>query len=270
VAAPSSPELVALYLDLVKRMLRRSGSESVSVDIRATNWKRHVLAPLQGALRARGYRLVSSNPRASYEGETMISGERLDNLQECVEQVISDAVPGDLIETGVWRGGATILMRAVLAAHGITDRTVWVADSFEGFPSDEQRQRAVDRGVDFTAGWGDSVLAVDVDTVKRNFERYGLLDNQVQFLVGWFADTLPTAPIEQLAVLRLDGDLYESTTNALDALYPKLSVGGYVIVDDYGWWESCRRAVDDYRDREGISEPILEIDGEGVYWRRRA
>ncbi len=213
--------------------------------------------------------MVSSSSRSSYEGETMISRERLDNLQDCVERVISDSVPGDLIETGVWRGGATIFMRAILAAHGIADRTVWVADSFEGFPAAETRKQKVDQGVDFSAGWGDAVLAVDVDTVKRNFERYGLLDSQVQFLVGWFADTLPRAPIERLAILRLDGDLYESTSDALHALYPKLSAGGYLIVDDYGCWEACRSAVDDYRRQEGISEPIQEIDGEGVYWRRR-
>ncbi len=265
---PSSPQSAALYLDLMKRMLRRSGPESARLELRPTNWKRHVLVPVQGALKAIGLRLVSSARGSSYDGETMISRERLDNIQECVQSVISDSVPGDLIETGVWRGGATIFMRAILAAHGIDDRTVWVADSFEGFPTDEARKQAVDHGVDFSGGWGDAMLAVDLDTVKTNFQRYGLLDSQVEFLVGWFADTLPNAPIERLAILRLDGDLYESTWDAIHALYPKLSVGGYLIVDDYGTWEACRRAIDDYRRREGISEPIQEIDGEGVYWRR--
>jgi hypothetical protein len=198
----------------------------------------------------------------------MISRERLDNIQECLESVIADDVPGDLIETGVWRGGATIFMRAILAAHGIEDRTVWVADSFQGFPPTAARNQAIDQESDFTGGWGDALYRVDLETVVGNFERYGLLDGQVQFLAGWFADTLPTAPIEQLAVLRLDGDLYESTQDALTALYPKLSAGGYVIVDDYGCWEACRRAVDDYRHTEQISDTIHEIDGEGVFWRR--
>lgn len=113
-------------------------------------------------------------------------------------------------------------------------------------------------------------LAVSADTVRAAFERYGLLDDRVRFLEGWFSDTLPSAQIEQLAVLRLDGDLYESTIDALHALYPKLSVGGFVIVDDYGAWEPCRRAVDDFRSAHGISEEITKVDWTGVHWRRSA
>ena len=265
-----STELAPIYLDLVKRVLLRSGfgHGGMGVDVRATNWKRHLLIPLQRVLRARGYRVVTDQSRPSDDAETMIGRQRLDNIQWCVESVISEAVLGDLIETGVWRGGATIFMRAILAAHGISDRVVWVADSFQGFPTVERRSRAIDRGVDFTGGLGDTALSVDLETVKRNFERYGLLDSQVRFLVGWFADTLPTAPIEQLAVLRLDGDLYESTWDALSVLYPKVSAGGYVIVDDYGTFEGCRSAVDDYRRQMRISDPIQEIDDDSVFWRR--
>jgi O-methyltransferase len=266
---PLSIDRSALYLDLMKRVLRGSESQLESVEVRATNWKRYLLAPLQSALRTRGYRIVSSTRHARFDGETMMSRDRLDNIQACVESVIADGVPGDLIETGVWRGGGAIFMRAILAAHGITDRTVWVADSFQGFPAPTARSQAIDQEVDFTAGMGDAFLSVDLETVKSKFRRYGLLDAQVQFLAGWFADTLPAAPLEQLAVLRLDGDMYESTWDALSALYPKLSVGGYVILDDYGFWEPCRRAADDFRRRERISDPIQDIDGEGVYWRRQ-
>src|SRR5207244_9250758 len=104
--------------------------------------------------------------------------------------------------------------------------------------------------------------------VKANFDRYGLLDHQVRFLKGWFRDTLPGAPIEKLAVLRLDGDMYESTMDALTNLYPKLAVGGYLIVDDDGYAPACRQAVQDYRQAHGIKEKILEIDWTGVYWHR--
>ena len=96
--------------------------------------------------------------------------------------------------------------------------------------------------------------------------RPALLDDQVRFLKGWFKDTLPTAPIAQLAVLRLDGDLYESTWDALTHLYPKLSQGGFVIIDDYNH-ESCQQAVHDYRTQHGVDAPILDIDRIGVYWR---
>jgi O-methyltransferase len=95
-----------------------------------------------------------------------------------------------------------------------------------------------------------------------------LLDEQVRFLEGWFRDTLPAAPIKRLAVLRLDGDLYESTIQALESLYDRLSTGGYVIIDDYGNVAGCRQAVHDFRARRGINEPIRPIDWAGVYWRR--
>ncbi len=104
--------------------------------------------------------------------------------------------------------------------------------------------------------------------MQDNFRRYGLLDDQVRFLKGWFRDTLPDAPIERLAVLRLDGDLYESTIQALECLYDRLSAGGYVIVDDYGNVAGCRQAVHDFRAQRGINDPIRPIDWAGVYWRR--
>jgi O-methyltransferase len=102
-----------------------------------------------------------------------------------------------------------------------------------------------------------------------NFERYGLLDQQVRFLEGWFKDTLPNAPIARLAVLRLDGDMYEATMQALDALCAKVSPGGFVIIDDYHEVPACRQAVDDFRTAHGLDHEILEIDGSGVYWRLR-
>jgi O-methyltransferase len=89
------------------------------------------------------------------------------------------------------------------------------------------------------------------------------------FLAGWFADTLPTAPVEQLAVIRLDADLYQSTTEAIHALYPKLSPGGYIIVDDYSHIAACRHAVDDYRTERGITEEIVPVDWTAVYWQKQ-
>jgi hypothetical protein len=199
-------------------------------------------------------------------GYTMIGQKRLDNLQMCVERVLRERIPGDLVETGVWQGGATILMRALLAAYGDTGRRVWVADSFAGLPEPDHNQYPADKD-DIHHKFND-VLAVSVEKVQANFTRFGLLDDQVVFLKGWFHDTLPTAPIERLAVLRLDGDMYESTMDALVNLYPKLSVGGYAIIDDYGQVPSCKQAVEDYRLLCGIREEMIEIDWTGVYWRR--
>ena len=156
--------------------------------------------------------------------------KRLNQIEEAVTTVLREAVPGDLIETGCWRGGATIFMRAVLRAYGDSTRTVWVADSFEGLPKPDGRFQQ-DKGDEH---WKfKSALGVSLEEVKANFARYGLLDDNVRFLKGWFKDRLPAAPIERLAVLRLDGDMYASTMDALNSLYERLSPGGYAIVDDY-------------------------------------
>ena len=269
-----------LYLDLIKKCLTRFVCEETLRPYQIPAWggpiKRWLKHKLMTTLRARG---IEPMERAAFdreartmgrdtpmEAETMIGLRRMDNVQECVTTVIREEVPGDLVEAGVWRGGACIFMRAILAAYGDTTRTVWCADTFEGLPP----PNVTEYPADIVAQWHERKdLVVSLDTVKQNFARYGMLDNQVQFLKGLFKDTLPTAPIDRCAVIRLDGDMYESTMDSLKYLYPKLSPGGFVIVDDYGLPEdTSRRAVHDFRDLHGIREPIIDIDGYGAYWRR--
>lgn len=197
---------------------------------------------------------------------TMVSPKRLDNIRFCVEDVLEQGVPGDLIETGVWRGGSVIFMRALLKVNGVTDRIVWVADSFEGLPKPDPAKYPVDSG---DVHHLISELAVPLEQVQAHFQAFNLLDDQVQFLKGWFKDTLPKAPLKKIAVARLDGDLYESTMDALMNLYPKLSIGGYLIVDDYGV-PTCKKALHDFRDANGIKEPIRPIDNDGVFWQKTA
>lgn len=270
--SPSREQLRAAYLDLMKKVLTNSVyADSELVESRPTHLPGRLVC---GLLRAAGLRLARPqvyDPLLRLEGRdwppsahTMAGLKRLDNMQLCAETVLQDKVPGDFIETGVWRGGTVIFMRALLKAYGVTDRRVWVADSFEGLPAPDPKYPA-DRG--FTLH-KERFLAVTLEQVKANFEKYGLLDDQVRFLKGWFADTLPKAPIEKLAVLRLDGDLYGSTMDALRALYPKLSPGGFVIVDDYGACLPCRQAVEDFRKERGITDPVVSVDWTGVYWRR--
>ena len=155
-------------------------------------------------------------------------------------------------------------MRGVLKAHGVKDRKVWAADSFEGLPEPDTATYPADAG-DTHHTYDE--LAVSLDTVRANFDAYGLLDDQVGFLKGWFRQTLPHAPIAKLAVLRLDGDMYESTMVALESLYPKVSVGGYVIVDDYSI-SSCAKAIHDFRSSHHITDKIVPIDGSAIFWRR--
>ena len=194
---------------------------------------------------------------------TMIGVPRLNNIQYCVEHVLAHGVPGDLIETGVWRGGATIFMRGILKAHGVTDRLVWVADSFMGLPEADRARYPRESDIAFHRI---TELAVSLEEVRKNFERYDLLDGQIRFLKGWFKDTLPVAPIHRLAVMRLDGDMYESTIDGLVNLYPKLSPGGFVIIDDYNAVESCNNAVHDFRKDAGVIAELSLIPGAGAFW----
>jgi hypothetical protein len=196
------------------------------------------------------------------QAPSMIGARRMENVRSECERVLAAGVPGDFMETGVWRGGACIMMRAVLRAHGVTDRRVIAADSFAGFPSPSP-EVAADAGFHLHA-YVD--FAVPLAQVKAAFARYGLLDGQVVFLEGLFKDTLPSAPVERLAVLRLDGDMYESTMDGLVNLYHKLSPGGTLIADDYYLFECQRKAVDEFRSAHGIADEIVQIDDFGGYW----
>jgi O-methyltransferase len=195
---------------------------------------------------------------------TMVGRKRLRNVRELVETVLEERIRGDLIEAGCWRGGVGIMMRGILAAYGDAARSVWLADSFAGLPEPDAERFPADAGdVNYTA----ESLAVSRHEVEANFRRFGLLDGQVRFVEGWFRDTLPGLRGHRWSLIRLDGDLYESTIDGLRNLYPGLSPGGFLVIDDYGF-PNCRQAVEDYRREHGIEEPIHEVDWTGAYWRR--
>ena len=195
-------------------------------------------------------------------GYTMVGLKRLDNVQDCIQRVLELDVDGDFVECGVWRGGAAMFAKAVLNLHGASDRTVWLADSFEGMPTPTAKDVGDPDLSDV------SFLAVSLDRVQGNFRRFGLLDERVKFIKGWFSDTLPTAPIERIAILRLDGDHYSSTMDALTALYERVSVGGFVIIDDYHSFPSCSSAVHQFFADRNINPDLMPIDSHAVYWRK--
>ncbi|MBX7164698.1 MAG: TylF/MycF family methyltransferase [Saprospiraceae bacterium] len=238
------------------------------------NWRVRLLMQIEKILLGDDYtvcKTVGYNKEDRINGrdwptyaESMIGLKRLQNIQDCAIDVLEKNVPGDFIETGVWRGGATVFMKAILNAYGIVDRTVWVADSFEGLPKPE-KQYAADKG---DKHHNKVALAISQEQVENNFKKYDLLDNRVKFLKGWFKDTLPSAPIEKLALLRLDGDMYQSTMDALINLYHKLSIGGYIIIDDWGAVPGCKQAVEEFRSANNITDPINVIDWAGVYWQK--
>ena len=239
-----------LYLDLLKRCLTRE----IFVDCPST--------PTDCDLPRQSNR--EDGPYCWSIADTMIGSRRLDNLHECILRILADGTPGDLMEAGVWRGGATIFMRAALAAYGDRSRRVIVADSFRGLPRPDADRYPADADVDLSNG---AELAVPENTVRHNFRRYGMLDDRVIFVPGWFHQSLPDARVDRLAVLRIDADMYQSTIDVLNAMYAKVSDGGFVIVDDYGAIPACRAAVDDFRARHAIEDELFWVDRTAVYWR---
>ena len=205
------------------------------------------------------------------EAVTMLPLCRLDNIRDCIAEALADGVAGDVVEAGVWRGGGSIFMRGCLEALGGGERRSFVADSFEGLPEpdpDNAKETAFYRGDLMQQGY--RKMAAGYEEVRDNFEAYDLLSDRVCFLKGWFSETLASAPIASLALMRLDGDYYSSTMDGLTALYPKLSPGGFAIIDDYGEdaWTDCRKAVDEYRSAHGVTAPMTAVDSKCVYWRK--
>lgn len=255
-----APSLRVAYLDLLKLCVcDLAGTGTTSV---ARSHEGHLMSR---ELTDDQLRLRAAGMDWPLHGLTMVGLDRLDDLQRCVESVVADGVAGDLIEAGAWRGGAALLMRATLNTLDGGDRTVFVADSFQGFPeASGDPSQGHDVSLDLA---GCDFLAVPLDEVKQTFSRFGLEDG-VTFVPGFFQDTLPALAGRRWSIIRLDGDTYEATWTGMQSLYAGLSVGGYVIVDDYLVLDRCREAIDDYRREHRITEPIEEVDWNCVRWRK--
>jgi O-methyltransferase len=240
-----------LYLDLLIKVLTNMVYGDPSTNPANTG-------PFQPELRAIGY----DWPVLAH---TMVGLQRLQNVRELAQRALDENIPGDFIEAGIWRGGCCILMRGVLEANGVKDRKVYAADSFAGLPPPDAEAYPADRDFDLSIY---RELAVSLEAVKDNFARYDLLDDQVAFVKGLFAETLPGLSAGPFCLLRLDGDYYGSTYVSLEALYPKLSPGGFVIVDDFNYLRSTREAVNDYRTRMGITAVMHQVDWSASWWRK--
>lgn len=249
------------YLDLLEQVLCfRLWPEPLKPISQSsvTGLCRHVVLGLDRLARRFGVALGVVPTNDSGEGtfwptlaHTMVGQKRLENIRQLCRSVDAEGIPGTWVECGVWRGGASIYARACLAPS----RVVVCCDSFRGFPSDEAKYGKFD------------CLRVSRDQVESNFKAYGLLNN-VRFVEGYFVDTLSSVP-GPIAILRCDGDTYKSTMEILTALYAKVAPLGYVIIDDWSL-PSCQMAVRHYRERENITEQIVDIDGMGVFWRKNA
>lgn len=219
------------------------------------------------------YQLSITNKEGSYleslkqkllnERLTMLGAYKLDTLRYCTEQCLKNNIPGDLIETGVWKGGATIYLTGILKAYDVSDRKVYVADSFAGLPPPDPEKYPLDKG---DTHYTREDLTVSLEEVKANFQRFDLLADNVIFVKGFFEESLKTAHIERLSLLRLDGDMYGSTMTVLEQLYHKLEVGGYLILDDW-LLKGAREALMDFRKIAGINEDMYQ-DYSGVFWKK--
>jgi O-methyltransferase len=263
--APDDETLRASYLDLLKLCL----CDLVGARTQTITWTRD---------RRAFSRELSGDDQMEWRAGgrdwpvnalTMVGLKRLDDLQACVESVVADGVDGDLIEAGAWRGGASILMRATLDTLGADDRTVWVADSFQGFPAPEADGDEADRALETDMNAAYNYLVAPLEDVQAYFARFGCADG-VRFAPGFFEDTMPELRGRRWSVVRLDADTYKATWLTLEALYPSLAVGGYVVLDDYCFLPACRRAVDDFRREHGITEAIEQIDWNAARWRRES
>jgi hypothetical protein len=291
-----------LYLDLVVRSL----TDYLGADL-TPGWKDIVLEETAGSAEGAvdssgadgtawdlplghsygGFALSGALNTADYpRAFTSLSVGHLHHLLFCIDHVLSRGIEGDFIEAGVFRGGATILMRAALAAreaespapnysttHG-APRRVFVADSFEGIPPS---RRAVGGGIEKEDcdAWTER-YAVSLAEVRANFRRFGLLDERVTFLPGFFNVSLPPvfggpnafAPPQQpppkLSIVRIDADAYDGVRDALEALYPRLAVGGVLIIDD---WHlvGAAAAAHEYRAAHHIRAPVLMVPQDYVY-----
>jgi hypothetical protein len=267
-AAAPGPDAAALrtsYLDLLKLCLcdlAGAATQTISWTGDRRVFSRELTGKDQLAWRAAGRDWPLN-------ALTMVGLRRLDDLQACVESVVVDGVDGDLIEAGAWRGGASILMRATLDTLGAVDRAVWVADSFQGFPAPEADGDEDDRALESEMNSAYDYLAASLESVRGYFARFGY-EGGVRFVPGFFEETMHGLRGRRWSVVRLDGDTYKATWLTLEALYPGLAPGGYLVLDDYCFLPACRRAVDDFRREHGITEPIEGIDWNGARWRRES
>jgi O-methyltransferase len=212
---------------------------------------------------------------------TMVADEGLFTLYQQVAHIDRQQIPGAIVECGIWHGGSVALAALAHLKHGGGLRDFHLFDSFEGIPepvADLDGARAVSdvHGRSKPSTGGELVVAWDygerggpgsVDTVLELLTDVGCNPDRLHVHKGWFQDTVPeaAAQIGPIALLRLDGDWYESTKVCLDHLYQYVTPGGFVVIDDYGAYEGCRKAVNEFLDGQ-LTRPFLsQVNSEIIY-----
>ena len=224
---------------------------------------------------------------AGDQAVSMAGQRRLDSFAAQVAQAVEDGVAGHVIETGTWRGGASFMAAKTLELMGDALRRVYLCDSFKGIPPQDTYETSSSepmpleiRGA-YSDRWAHTMNLLNhnsAERVKRDAAAFGLDVGRLRFVEGFFNESIPrllaAAPDLRFAVVRLDGDTFRSTYETIELLYPRLSDGGFLIVDDYMGWTTCRTAINMWREKHNVTEPIIVVPhGEfdiinGVYWRK--
>lgn len=199
---------------------------------------------------------------------TMVTSKNLISLYNLVQRANTQDVPGDIVECGVWNGGSAVMMASAMqdASMPVPQRSIWLFDSFQGLPPPSERDGDAEQESYFE-GW----CKGDQANVERAFNTFDLPLSNVKIVPGWFNDTLHTAAVSQIAVLHIDADWYDSVKIVLDTFYDRVAPGGFVMLDDYGYWKGCDRAVADFFTERGITNiTIKQTDHGGAFFQKPA
>jgi len=197
---------------------------------------------------------------------TMVKNQNLKLLYDLVSEVVKRRMPGDIVECGVWNGGSAAIMGAAIMEDPIKiqSRKIWLFDSFEGLPPPGDRDGELERQSYFP-GWNKG----NVRLVEEVFAQFGYPSENLRIVPGWFNETIIGEPIEKIALLHIDADWYQSVRTVLELLYPRVVPGGFVVLDDYGLWPGCQRAVLEYLSEHQIPKMIIrEVGPQGAYFQK--
>ena len=196
---------------------------------------------------------------------TLVSRERIQNLYRLARRIEKERVPGDVIECGVCNGGTAAVL-ARFASRSSMNRTVWLLDSFQGMPEVTPEDGAGLGGDTAESHIGKEVG--DPTRVTQVLEKVRTNMNRVRIVPGWFQDTLPTVTAKEIAILNIDADWYESVKLCLNAFYDRVVPGGFVSLDDYGYWPGCKRAVDEFFQARHIPYKLIPADSTAHWFRK--
>eukprot|EP01063_Lacrimia_lanifica_P037263 TRINITY_DN75_c1_g4_i1.p1 TRINITY_DN75_c1_g4~~TRINITY_DN75_c1_g4_i1.p1 ORF type:complete len:456 (+),score=164.17 TRINITY_DN75_c1_g4_i1:112-1479(+) len=257
-AVPAEDFAMTQYLELVRMLESGLAYGTAELTTHPATGGANIVSKLDVALREQGgdWPLL---------GDTMTGTKRLHNVRDLVTTAVRDGIEGDYIETGVWRGGSSVFARAVLNSLGQHNRVSYVCDSFHGLPPGERNLDGGDKN------WNkQTYLYIPPEIVAQNFNRMNLLDENVVFAKGYFNETMPQLKtrVKKLAVLRFDGDIYESAVDVLYNMYDKLQVGGYFICDDWYGFPSKTAIEDFFKVHDQPLPNIVQIDSLATWWKK--